>query len=163
MDYTKYKNRLLKRSRELPNGCLVWTGPIKGMGYGFTTIGSRTDGSRQTIVTHKLSFLISKGDTMGLCVLHKCDNPKCINPDHLFLGTRADNNHDRERKGRGIYSKGQDSGKAKITNRLANRIRALYNSGKHTQRSLAVKFGFKCHSSIGDIVSNKAYPNPPKQ
>lgn len=163
MDYNKYKNRLLSNCYSADNGCIVWLGPIKGIGYGYLTIGSRIDGSRKTITAHRLSYLIHKGETNGLCVLHKCDNPGCVNPEHLFLGTRIDNNKDRELKGRGVYFSGEDNGRAIITNEIAEQIRNDYSTGKHTHRSLARKYNFKDHTSIGDIISKKSYlPDPPK-
>lgn len=59
---------------------------------------------------HRCSFLAWKGHIEdGLCVLHKCDRPACVNPDHLFLGTQKDNAEDRERKGRGNQPKGDRS------------------------------------------------------
>jgi len=64
-------------------------------GYGRKKVGSRT------VLAHRHAWELANGLVPeGLCVLHRCDNPPCINPDHLFLGTRADNNADRDAKGR---------------------------------------------------------------
>ena len=88
-----------------PNsGCLLWLGGTDCDGYGRMTITS--DGSKSFKVAHRVAFELRFGDIRGgLFVLHKCDNPLCINPDHLFLGTQRENCRDTARKGRGTKSK----------------------------------------------------------
>jgi hypothetical protein len=86
-------------------GCWIWLGATKGntdiTQYGNMTIGSSIDGSRKTIAAHRASYIAYNGDIPnGLWVLHQCDIPCCVNPDHLSLGTRQDNVDDREAKGR---------------------------------------------------------------
>lgn len=95
------KERLYSRVKVDPvSGCWEWQGS-KRNGYGRITIGSRKDGSRKSVCAHRLSYILSKGDIPnGMEVCHKCDNPCCINPDHLFAGTRQDNVDDREAKHR---------------------------------------------------------------
>ena len=83
------------------DGCWNWTGSRNSEGYGNTMIGSRRDGSRRTAKAHRVSFFIFTGiSPEGYDVCHKCDNPSCINPNHLFLGTEKDNMRDMVRKGR---------------------------------------------------------------
>ncbi len=95
------KERLLRLS--LPNeltGCIEWKSATRS-GYGRLIIGSRSANDRRSVSAHRLSYEINKGAIPnGMYVCHSCDNRKCINPDHLFLGTHQDNVDDRESKGR---------------------------------------------------------------
>jgi HNH endonuclease len=79
-----------------PNGCRLWTGRRNESGYGYS----------KHRLAHRVSYEISYGPIPeGLCVLHECDNPPCINPEHLFLGTRPENTIDCVKKGRHAYAK----------------------------------------------------------
>ena len=96
-------------------GCWEWKGR-KERGYGRTIMGSRTDGTRKTIAAHRLSYETFVGPIPdGMEVCHKCDNPCCVNPDHLFVGTRQDNVDDREAKHRNNPPKGSSNGMAKLS------------------------------------------------
>ena len=81
------------------NGCWEWLGAKYSNGYGAITI--TVDGKPRAKLTHRISYEVFCGPIPeGLCVLHKCDNPKCINPAHLFVGTYKDNMQDAKAKGR---------------------------------------------------------------
>lgn len=80
------------------DNCWVWTGNRNDFGYGLIQRGRRGEGNDRT---HRVSWTIHNGNIpTHMCVLHECDNPPCVRPDHLFLGTRLDNNRDMMQKGR---------------------------------------------------------------
>lgn len=82
--------------------CWEWQGARNKTGYGTVCFNYKT------WRTHRYAWHITYGSIpVNLCVLHHCDNPPCVNPDHLWLGTHADNVRDRENKGRGVYPKGR--------------------------------------------------------
>ncbi len=89
------QNKLDKYSKvNLVSGCIEWTG-YKTFGYGKIRVG------KNKIRAHRAAYLVYKGKIpKGMLVCHKCDNPSCVNPDHLFLGTALDNAKDRDSKGR---------------------------------------------------------------
>lgn len=125
-------------------GCIIWLGNLDGGGYG--TI--RMDG--KMVKAHRASWICQNGTIPdGMMVLHRCDMPLCINPDHLFLGTQSDNMQDMARKGRS-NSAGENNGRATITADTARQIRAA--SG--TYNEIARQFGIG-KSMVGYIKNNK--------
>jgi hypothetical protein len=89
-----------------PNsGCFIWVGAVARKGYGCFMVGSLRDGSRRLTQAHRFAWERANGPIpAGMCVLHKCDTPCCVNPDHMRLGTLHDNAMDMAAKGRGRKS-----------------------------------------------------------
>lgn len=151
------KERIIKMSKiNESTGCWEWIGSLKGKTkltqYGNMVIGSRTNNTRKSVSAHRYSYEIFNGDiTNGLWVLHRCDNPKCVNPEHLFLGTRKDNTDDRQYKNRNKPNIGELNPNCKHKLEEINKIKELYKNGK-SMRYLANMFGYKGHKCIFDIV-----------
>lgn len=120
-----------------PNtGCWLWMGNVKPTGYGNT----KRDG--KTISAHRMAWFIARGPlpprTVDVC--HRCDVRCCVNPAHLFLGTRADNLHDMWRKGRGHKVRGEKHGRHRLQPEQVLAIRAECARGV-SQYALAERFG----------------------
>lgn len=122
-----------ERSVPEPNtGCWLWTGPVCVKGYG---VGRWNRVTR----SHRVSWAAFRGGIpAGMCVCHKCDTPSCVNPDHLFLGTNADNVRDRLQKGRSRYAYGELAGSAKLTADDVRCIRASSGTGAALSRAYGV-------------------------
>lgn len=96
---TSYPERFWSHTKPADNGCIVWTGCIQSRN-GRTAGGY---GQCQYGLTHRVAWMLRFGAIpRGLCVCHKCDNPPCVNPDHLRLGTIADNQREMRLKGRAV-------------------------------------------------------------
>lgn len=121
---------------EKSEGCWLWTASTGGRsGYGRILDGGRL------VMAHRLSYEWRYGEIPeGMQVLHKCDVPGCVNPDHLFLGNPKTNALDRERKGRSQSPQGVDHPNAKLTEEQVFGIRAALASGTRVC-DLARKYG----------------------
>ena len=126
-------------------GCWVWKGNrfISGKG----SFWDRRQGKAR--LAHRVAWELAKGPIPdGLCVCHHCDNPPCVRPDHLFIGTQKDNMQDASRKGRhvsrlhpGIMPRGERHWKAKLTRHDVLRIYAKALSGDYSEQYIANSFG----------------------
>jgi hypothetical protein len=134
--------RLDRHSIPEPNsGCWLWIGGSRNAyGHGCMGIGGRT------VMAHRAAWMVKHGDIPeGMLVLHRCDTPGCINPDHLFLGTQQDNENDKVAKGRQARgaalahtrARGARNGNAKLTESDVLAIRGA----EAPQRALAKRFG----------------------
>ncbi len=124
----EYLIKILKISYEghviKQKGCWDWSGSFGKDGYG--QIGC----SRELKISkaHRASWIIHRGEIQdGMCVLHKCDNKRCTNPDHLFLGTNLENSRDLVYKERQL--RGSKNGAAKITEEIAKDIKKSLQEG----------------------------------
>jgi hypothetical protein len=112
--------------------CWLWTAARDRYGYGRIGVG----GARNIDKAHRVSYRLYVGPIPdGLCVLHRCDNPPCVNPRHLFLGTKGDNQRDMARKGRA-----RGSHPARITSADVPGIRERFARGER-QRMIAADYG----------------------
>jgi len=131
-----------KVNRSTPNACWEWTGAKRG-GYGYMWVFRQTSSE----LAHRLAYYYEHGAfDEGLVVCHRCDNPPCCNPSHLFLGTRADNNRDRSNKGRGRESRPENRGELSPTSKLTAEqvidIVSRVESGE-SQTAVAAEYGIK--------------------
>ena len=131
-------------------GCWEWIAGKLPNGYGQFWIAGREQ------LAHRVAYGLYVNEIpAGLCVCHRCDNPGCVNPAHLFLGTLADNSRDRENKGRGADRSGEKSGTAKLTKEQVVEIRTMYSEGA-TQNDIAKEFGVS-RPTISHIVCRLAW------
>ncbi len=131
--------------------CWVWSGAGNGPRFKY----GRFHCQGTYIMAHRLSFLLHVGNIPdGLFVCHKCDNPQCVNPNHLFLGTPGDNTRDMMAKGRQVKVRlyGQRHPQCRLTTSQVEEIRAL--GGTLFQKEIAAKFGVH-QSTISYILSGK--------
>ena len=145
-------DRLWNRTNR-ESGCWEWIGCKDGSGYGLISLNGKM------VKTHRLAWELTYGSIPnGLFVCHHCDNPACINPEHLFLGTNKDNMQDKIKKGRrngGGPAKGERNGAAKISCKDAVEIRRLHENGL-SGRKIADKFGIS-DSQIFRIILNQCW------
>lgn len=125
--------RLKKKSRKLANGCVVWTGYITPYGYGSSSFGR----AMKNVYAHRLAFALHHDMPVKFeeFVLHKCDNPPCINPDHLYLGTQKDNMADKVERAR--QNRGETHYAKKFTESDIRKIR----KDTRTEKRIAADYG----------------------
>ena len=130
--------------------CWEWGGNRTPKGYGQCSVGHR-----RTRGAHRVSYEVNIGPLVpGMVVCHRCDNPPCINPAHLFQGTHSDNFRDMQAKGRQNYASGQRHGIAKLTDEQVHAIRELAAGGIR-YGELALLYGVTS-SNIGKIVRGRS-------
>ena len=139
------KERFMRKVKmpEEFGGCWLWVAARNKYGYGWVAYGGSSS------LAHRVAHLLFIGPIPeGMCILHRCDNPPCVNPEHLFLGTRTDNNEDKKQKGRCASLSGERNPKARLTENQVRFIFFQYWTGKATQTQLVR------HQNIGFTVVN---------
>jgi len=146
------------------DSCWMWTGAKDRQGYGTIIIHGRRS---KRIRAHRLSWIMAHGDIdPSVIVCHHCDTPSCVNPNHLFVGSKGDNNKDKVSKGRHAF--GERHGMASLTKEQVEEIRSRCITYKpsgaarfkgvrpNSSRALAIEFGVS-HVQIRRIVRGKGW------
>lgn len=130
--------------------CWAWTGMRHRQGYGWIRSAPAVGGRMK--LAHRLSWELFRGQIpRGMNVLHRCDNPPCVRPSHLFLGTQADNVTDMETKGRGRKAHGASHPSAKLTPEKVAEIRLRVAAGE-SKRSLSMEYGVARHTILSVVL-----------
>ncbi len=145
--------------------CWHWKGAMISTGYGELNVNGTP------VLAHRIMWELCNGPippSMEIC--HICDVPDCVRPDHLFLGTHADNMADMARKGKGFYGCqnvmiahpekrhwGECNPQAKLTREQVKLIRQEYKPGSVTMQTLAERYSV-CRQIIGKIIRGKLWP-----
>ena len=132
-------SRFLKKvRRDSATGCLLWIASVDQHGYGQISRGGRGTGMGKA---PRVAWILRYGSIpAGLAVLHKCDNPRCVEIDHLFLGTLKDNVQDMIRKGRHRPARGEKNGQAVLSAVLVRELRRLHRENGSGSSQLAKQF-----------------------
>lgn len=147
-------SRLEKWAVRTESGCLEWQGSKDKRGYGTIHVGAKHGLPPKKYQAHRVAFFVRHGRLPNGFALHKCDNRACIEADHLFEGSNAENMADMVRKGR--QARGSRNAFAKLTEAQVLEIRALYSTGKYTQRRVGEMFGVD-HSTVSYIVRGETW------
>lgn len=131
--------------------CWQWTAGCARHGYGRFNVTRD-----KPLAAHRVAYEMFVGPIpTGLHVLHRCDNPPCVNPGHLFLGTHQDNMDDMVRKGRSRAPRGEQVKVSKLTESAVRQIRDEVSQGR-SQRAVARDFGVH-HATVHRIVSGELW------
>ena len=134
-----------------PDQCWEWKAGMFQSGYGLFKL----DGKLQR--AHRVSYQLNHGPIPdGLFILHWCDNPGCVNPAHLHLGTHVDNMRERGERGRCAHTSGEVHGCSKLTSEQIQQIRLSYAIGGITQQQLGEEFGVS-KQQISRIINGKRW------
>lgn len=153
--------RFMEKTCPAENGCIIWTASKRNtFGHGIFWLNGKNE------TASRVAWILFRGEIPAkLCVCHSCDNPSCVNPDHLWLGTMTENMADCDTKKRRKYGEAHTG--HKLTDELVREARALYKTGDYTQRKLAARYGV-AKNAIALMLRGKTWagvsdsPIPPK-
>lgn len=142
-----------KVDKKGPDECWNWQAGIAAKGrYGSFKLG------KYNMLAHRAAYILTHGEIPeGESVLHRCDNPACVNPNHLFLGTQLENMKDRQAKNR--QARGKTNGRSKVTDNDVSNIRAEARSGSNPA-AIARAYGVS-RDAVSDIISRKTWKHVP--
>jgi hypothetical protein len=148
---TRRKRKTIERFMEkvlIPDkGCWIWNAFKNKEGYGLFRYGNKI------ALAHRISYeIFDRKPASSELVCHHCDNPSCVNPKHLFLGTDRTNSDDKIRKKRHLF--GSKFPQSKIDESTAIKIRKEYFVKNMTTRELSKKYGI-AHSGISNVITYK--------
>lgn len=141
--YCNFECRMKKYTLKKENGCWDWIGSKDKHGYGQFCIKANNNPKQRFVFAHRESYKFYKSKLSDdFVVCHHCDNPSCINPDHLWAGTQTENHKDMHNKGREGHgsAKGENTPVSKLKNQNITEIRSMYENGK-SQQKIADIFG----------------------
>ena len=158
------------------DGCWEWTGCKRSTGHGLMRLARKTDQERvgqsaPGAGAHRVAWAVwhgrpvPRGDHYGTaCVNHHCDNPSCVRPSHLYVGTQRDNIQDmfRRRRARTGGARGELHGRHKLTSQQVAEIRARYERGRVRQADLAREYGVS-QTQVGRIVRGRNWAEGPAE
>lgn len=139
------------------SGCMLWPAPHRGNdGYASMTIDGKSVRLHRLVCEHRYGVVLTKLQ----CACHSCDVRHCLNPSHLFIGTKKDNADDRDRKGRNINHCGEKHGMAKLKEKDVREIKDLIRCGRMTLDEIAAPYGAH-RSTIHLIKHGKQWKSVP--
>ncbi len=148
MDISKFEKRIKKSS----SGCWVWVGNITPQGYGVFS------SNKKGVSAHRAAWMFYRGSIpVGMLVCHKCDNPPCVNPDHLFLGSYKDNSFDMMKKNRQRNKDYCNPSHEKEFGILAKNIRKYRRQNLIPQQEFALMLGMS-QATVTQIETGRKLP-----
>lgn len=154
-------NRQMADNRRLPESkrffehvdktddCWIWTSAIDKDGYGVFA-----DGNRKYNKAHRFSYKLAYGVIpKGKIICHHCDNPSCVNPEHLYAGTYKDNTRDMFKRGRNPKQDGENNHNSVLSWNKVRKIRKMWASGNYTQAEIANEFNVSRGCVLGVIYN----------
>lgn len=156
--WDKIKQRFLSKIKKLENGCWEWTGGRNNAGYGYLLMPN----TKKSEFAHRISFeLFKEPINDGNVVMHSCDNPSCVNPNHLTQGTQLQNMQDKMMKGRhkiGVHvgMKGSENPSAKLSAETVKEIRSYHKENIISLSALAKKYCIS-KSQAQRIISGESW------